>query len=126
MKLGTWLCNDGRTKRPRRCTWMRAVAITAVAFVFLAAVFGEQPCPSLPVSCPAPLASPLMCNVRSPGRSTYPDLALPELCQLDFRLNPPLQMVVFCQLDYQEVNDSTSQLPRVRLVLLLVLKLSNM
>lgn len=126
MKLGTWLCNDGRIRRPRLYTWKRAVAITAVAFVSPVVVSDEQLYPFLLASCPMPPASLLMCSVQSPDRSTYPDPVQPELYPPDFQLIPPPQIRVFCLLDYQEVSDSISQFPRDRLVLLLVLKLSNM
>lgn len=126
MKLGTWLCNDGTTRRPRRCTWMRAVAITAAAFVSPAVISGGQPCPFLLASCPTPPAFLLMCSAQSPGHSTYPDPVQLGPCPPDFLLILLLQTPVSYLLDYQGVSDSIAQFPHARLARQLVLKLINM
>lgn len=125
MKLGTWLCNDGRTRRPWRCTWMRAAAITAVAFASPAGVSGGRLCPSPLASCPAPPASLSRCSAQSPDRSTYPDPVRRGLCPPNSQPSRPPRRRVSCQLDYPEASGSASQPPRARSAPRLVLKLNN-
>lgn len=126
MKLGTWLCNDGRTRRPRRCTWMRAAAITAVAIASPAAVSGGRPYPSLPVSCPVPPAFPSRCSARSPDHSTYPGPARPGPYPPGSRPTQRPRRPASCPPDSPEASDSVSPPPRARSALQLALKLSNM
>lgn len=105
---------------------MRAAAITGAAFVFPVVIFDVLPYPFLLVSYPVLLASLWKCSAQSPDRSTYPDLVQLILYPPNFQQIPQLRRPVFYPLGYQEVSGLTFQFPHVRLVLQLVLKLSNM